>query len=98
MFGAVVALGLITVFVILVLWAERRFIARLQDRWGPNRVGKFGLLQSVADALKLLSKEIIVPGQADALLHFAGAVAGAGRRRSWSGRSFPGARACRSPT
>jgi NADH-quinone oxidoreductase subunit H len=67
-FGAVVALGLITVFVILVLWAERRFIARLQDRWGPNRVGRFGLLQSVADALKLLSKEIIVPSLADKLL------------------------------
>jgi NADH-quinone oxidoreductase subunit H len=68
--GAAAALGLITVFVILVLWVERRFIARLQDRWGPNRVGKFGLLQSVADALKLLSKEIIRPAQADPLLHF----------------------------
>jgi NADH-quinone oxidoreductase subunit H len=68
--GVAAALGLITVFVILVLWAERRFIARLQDRWGPNRVGKFGLLQSVADALKLLSKEIIVPAQVDRLLHF----------------------------
>ena len=68
--GALAALGLITVFVIIALWAERRFIARLQDRWGPNRVGRFGLLQSVADALKLLSKEIVVPAQADRLLHF----------------------------
>jgi NADH-quinone oxidoreductase subunit H len=68
--GAASALGLITVFVILAIWAERRFIARLQDRWGPNRVGKFGLLQTVADALKLLSKEIIVPAQADRMLHF----------------------------
>jgi NADH-quinone oxidoreductase subunit H len=68
--GAAATLGLITVFVILVIWVERRFIARLQDRWGPNRVGKFGLLQSVADALKLLSKEIIRPAQADTLLHF----------------------------
>src|ERR671927_717487 len=67
--GAASALGLITVFVILAIWAERRFIARLQDRWGPNRVGKFGLLQTVADALKLLSKEIITPAQVDRLLH-----------------------------
>jgi NADH-quinone oxidoreductase subunit H len=68
--GAASALGLITVFVILAIWAERRFIARLQDRWGPNRVGPFGLLQTVADAVKLLSKEIITPAQVDRLLHY----------------------------
>jgi len=68
--GAVSVLGLITVFVMLALWAERRFIARLQDRWGPNRVGPFGLLQSPADVLKLLSKEIITPAQVDRVLHF----------------------------
>jgi NADH-quinone oxidoreductase subunit H len=68
--GAVSVLGAITVLVMLALWAERRFIARLQDRWGPNRVGPFGLLQSVADVLKLLSKEIITPAQVDRTLHF----------------------------
>ena len=68
--GVAVTLGLITVFVILAIWAERRFIARLQDRLGPNRVGKFGLLQSVADAVKLLGKEIIRPAEADHFLHF----------------------------
>ena len=68
--GAITVLGMITVFVILAIWAERRFIARLQDRLGPNRVGKFGLLQSVADALKLLAKEIIRPQEADPFLHF----------------------------
>src|SRR5438046_10074013 len=68
--GAVTILGMITVFVILAIWAERRFIARLQDRLGPNRVGTFGLLQSVADALKLLAKEIIRPQEADPFLHF----------------------------
>jgi NADH-quinone oxidoreductase subunit H len=69
-FGAAVILGMITVFVIIAIWAERRFIARLQDRLGPNRVGRFGLLQSVADAVKLLAKEIIRPAQADPTLHF----------------------------
>jgi NADH-quinone oxidoreductase subunit H len=68
--GAVSTLGLLTIFVILAIWAERRFIARLQDRWGPNRVGPFGLLQSVADAVKLLAKEIITPGQVDRMLHY----------------------------
>src|SRR5438874_9633142 len=68
--GAATILGMITVFVILAIWAERRFIARLQDRLGPNRVGTFGLLQSVADALKLLAKEIIRPQEADPFLHF----------------------------
>jgi NADH-quinone oxidoreductase subunit H len=61
---------MVTVFVIIAIWAERRFIARLQDRLGPNRVGKFGLLQSVADALKLLAKEIIRPAMVDKTLHF----------------------------
>jgi NADH-quinone oxidoreductase subunit H len=68
--GAVAILGIITVAVIIAIWAERRFIARLQDRLGPNRVGKFGLLQSVADAVKLLGKEIIRPREADPFLHF----------------------------
>jgi NADH-quinone oxidoreductase subunit H len=68
--GAAATLGIITVSVIIAIWAERRFIARLQDRLGPNRVGKFGLLQSVADAVKLLGKEIIRPREADAFLHF----------------------------
>src|SRR5438270_4540962 len=68
--GAVTILGRITVFGIIAIWAERRFIARLQDRLGPNRVGPFGLLQSVADALKLLAKEIITPGEVDRALHF----------------------------
>src|SRR5256885_14645717 len=68
--GVGAVLGMITVFVMLALWAERRFIARLQDRWGPNRVGPFGLLQSVADVIKLLSKEIITPALVDKTLHF----------------------------
>ena len=68
--GIVSALGFITVAVMMELWVERRFIARLQDRWGPNRVGPFGLFQSPADVVKLLGKEIITPIRADKVLHF----------------------------
>jgi NADH-quinone oxidoreductase subunit H len=48
---------------------ERRFLAALQSRVGPNRAGPFGLLQPVADGLKLMFKEDIVPDEADKPLH-----------------------------
>jgi NADH-quinone oxidoreductase subunit H len=48
-----------------LIWVERRLLALWQDRVGPNRVGPFGLLQPVADALKLFLKEDWVPPQAD---------------------------------
>jgi NADH-quinone oxidoreductase subunit H len=51
-----------------MIWAERRIIGRMQNRPGPNRWGPFGLLQPVADALKLPLKEDIVPRQVDKLL------------------------------
>lgn len=70
LFGAANILGIITVGVMMALWAERKGLARMQDRYGPNRVGVFGLLQSPADVLKLLGKEIIVPVRVDRLLHF----------------------------
>jgi len=50
---------------ILLIWVERKFAARIQDRLGPNRVGPFGLLQPFADVVKLLSKENITPDGAD---------------------------------
>ena len=50
--------------VMLVIWAERRICAFIQDRRGPNRVGPFGLLQSVADGVKNIMKEETYPGQA----------------------------------
>jgi NADH-quinone oxidoreductase subunit H len=49
---------------------ERKLLGRMQNRYGPNRVGPCGLLQPVADALKMLIKEDIVPHSADKLLHF----------------------------
>ncbi|MDJ0784378.1 MAG: NADH-quinone oxidoreductase subunit NuoH [Desulfosarcinaceae bacterium] len=48
-----------------LVWAERKFLARLQIRLGPNRAGKFGLLQPIADAMKMLTKEDLVPDGAD---------------------------------
>jgi NADH-quinone oxidoreductase subunit H len=50
---------------ILLIWVERKFAARIQDRIGPNRVGPFGLLQPLADVVKLLGKENITPQGAD---------------------------------
>ena len=49
----------------LLVWVERRVLARFQLRLGPNRVGPFGILQTVADAIKLLTKEDWVPPFAD---------------------------------
>jgi NADH-quinone oxidoreductase subunit H len=48
-----------------LVWVERRLLALWQDRYGPNRVGPFGLLQVVADAIKLLTKEDWIPPFAD---------------------------------
>lgn len=50
---------------LLLIWITRKVISRIQDRIGPNRVGPYGLFQTVADALKLLSKEDIRPANAD---------------------------------
>lgn len=49
----------------MLVWVERRLLAAFQDRYGPNRVGPFGILQTLADALKLLTKEDWVPPFAD---------------------------------
>jgi NADH-quinone oxidoreductase subunit H len=50
-------------------WFERRVIGRLQVRFGPNRVGPWGLLQPLADGVKLFFKEDVIPGRADRLLY-----------------------------
>jgi NADH-quinone oxidoreductase subunit H len=68
----IVKLGLVLVGLLLLaaylVWVERKFLARLQIRYGPNRAGKFGLLQPIADALKLMIKEDTVPEAADRTL------------------------------
>lgn len=60
----------LVVMTLLLIWWERRIIGRMQNRYGPNRTGKFGLLQSLADGLKLAFKEDIRPVLADKWLYF----------------------------
>lgn len=71
-FGLFAVLILVSVLTVVMgfIWFERRALARMQIRLGPNRAGPFGLLQPVADVLKVLIKEDIVPTQADKIVHW----------------------------
>ncbi len=66
---AVVILLFMIVSTIVLIWAERRLLGRMQHRPGPNRVGQFGLLQTVADAIKLGLKEDIRPKARDVAVY-----------------------------
>ncbi len=65
--GALIMASVALTIALLLIWITRKVISRIQDRIGPNRLGPFGLFQTVADAMKLLSKEDIKPRAADTL-------------------------------
>jgi NADH-quinone oxidoreductase subunit H len=56
--------------VIMFIYMERRVLGKMQARLGPNRVGPFGLLQAIADAVKVLMKEMITPANADKIVYW----------------------------
>ena len=66
--GPVVLLLLVLGFVTYAIYFERKIIGWIQSRVGPNQVGPFGLLQTVADVMKLWMKEDIIPQKADKFL------------------------------
>ncbi|MDS1271748.1 NADH-quinone oxidoreductase subunit NuoH [Lipingzhangella sp. LS1_29] len=68
--GKVLAIfGFCVVMALLLIWGERRIIGRMQNRLGPNRHGPFGILQSLADGIKLALKEDIVPAKVDKVVY-----------------------------
>ncbi|HLM29984.1 MAG TPA: NADH-quinone oxidoreductase subunit NuoH [Acidimicrobiales bacterium] len=62
---AAVAFGLLLGSVIMMIWFERKLISDMQNRIGPNKAGPWGMLQTLADGLKLILKEDLIPDEAD---------------------------------
>lgn len=60
-----VVLAILLTAAAYLVWVERKLLGRLQVRYGPNRAGRFGLLQPLADLIKLITKEDTIPGAAD---------------------------------
>jgi len=66
----VIIISCVLILVMAVIYIERRGMARMQSRLGPNRTGPFGVFQPVADAIKVLLKEDIIPDRADKIVHW----------------------------
>jgi len=66
----VIIIVFVLVLVMGYIWIERRGMARMQARLGPNRTGPLGLLQPVADAIKVILKEDITPAKGDKIVHW----------------------------
>ena len=70
LFFTIVIIGFVLTMVMGVIYIERRGMGRMQSRLGPNRTGPFGIFQPVADALKVMLKEDIIPTNADKIVHW----------------------------
>lgn len=70
LFKICLVVGLLLLAVAYLTWLERKVIGDIQVRFGPSRVGPFGLLQPIADGIKLMFKEDVVPANADRLIFF----------------------------
>ena len=66
----VIVITFVMLMVMAYIYIERRGMGRMQARLGPNRTGPFGLLQPVADAIKVLLKEDIIPAKGDKIVHW----------------------------
>ena len=73
--GAAALFGFLSLVVLVLTWAERKALARIQMRMGPMRVGLHGTLQPIADGIKLFTKEDILPSWADRRVYWLAPVA-----------------------
>ncbi|HEX7707383.1 MAG TPA: NADH-quinone oxidoreductase subunit H [Thermoanaerobaculia bacterium] len=69
-----IAFVMVQLVLVAMTWIERRLLGLMQVRLGPNRVGPYGLFQVIADPVKLLLKEDILPARAEKVAYFLGPI------------------------